>query len=74
MTPDPEDIATLRADGDLLAWVRSLTPQPATKPAVAEAEEPDQPSYHIPRRGAWPCGTAATGPTPKPCPNCQNTA
>lgn len=22
------------------------------------------------RPGAWPCGTAASGPTPKPCPDC----
>lgn len=23
------------------------------------------------RPGAWPCGTAATGPTPQPCADCQ---
>lgn len=26
-----------------------------------------------PRPGAWPCGTAATGPTPAKCPDCTTT-
>ena len=33
--------------------------------------EDDKPLYHIPRPGAWPCGTAASGPTPPPCSECQ---
>jgi hypothetical protein len=61
---DPEDVARVRADGDLLAFVRSLaTP---TKPAVPPPAEPEPepPTYVIPRKGAWPVGTAASGPTP----------
>lgn len=67
--PSAEDIAAMREDGDLLPYLLSLTGRiPAQpKPAVAK---PAKPSYHIPRPGAWPCGTAATGPTPSPCSDC----
>ncbi|WP_405944709.1 hypothetical protein [Streptomyces sp. NBC_00932] len=71
----PQVIAELREQGDLSAYIRSLTGRPPlSKPAEETELKPDQPSFHIPRRGAWPCGTAATGPTPKPCTDCQNTA
>lgn len=67
----PQDIAELRKQGDLSAYLRSLTGRPPLAAPAEDVElEPDRPSYHIPRRGAWPCGTAATGPTPKPCGDC----
>ena len=66
----PEDIAALRQDGDLESYLRSLTGAPPPKPAPAEPAAPDEPEYHIPRKGAWPCGTAPAGPTPPPCGNC----
>ena len=66
MTADPEDIAALRADGDLVAYLLSLAGGQSTKPKPAEDEQPE-PIYHIPRKGAWPCGTAPSGPTPPPC-------
>lgn len=69
MTANPDDIAALRADGDLVGYLLSLSGRTPTKPKPAEAED-EPPSYHIPRPGAWPCGTAASGPTPKPCGNC----
>ena len=69
-----EDIAEARKQGDVAALVlmaAGRTLKPSKKPADAE---PAKPSYHIPRPGAWPCGTAASGPTPKPCGNCEPTA
>ncbi|MFF5473383.1 hypothetical protein [Streptomyces achromogenes] len=68
--PDPEDIAALRADGDLTAYLISLTGRTPATPKPADAE-PEPPTYHIPRKGAWPCGTAPSGPTPAPCTDCQ---
>lgn len=65
--PTVEDIATMRAEGSLREYFQLLTGRPtpaAPKPAVAE---PTGPGYHVARPGAWPCGTAATGPTPPPC-------
>ncbi|MGQ5576722.1 hypothetical protein [Streptomyces sp. ECR3.8] len=62
-----DDIAALREQGDLKAYLLAL----AGLAQQEEGSEPDQPGYHIPRKGAWPCGTAATGPTPSPCSNCQ---
>jgi hypothetical protein len=70
----PEDIAALRKDGDLESYLRSLTGTPPPKPAPAEAAAPEEPDYVIPHRGAWPIGTAASGPTPThgkcTCPKC----
>ncbi|MEU3282999.1 hypothetical protein [Streptomyces antibioticus] len=68
-----EDIAEARKQGDVAALVlmaagRTLK-APKKKPA---ASEPAKPLYHIPRPGAWPCGTAATGPTPPPCDDCKD--
>lgn len=69
----PEDIAEMRKQGDLKAFLRSLTGRPpAHVPAQRDADPVDEePCYHIRRPGAWPCGTAATGPTPQPCADCQ---
>ncbi|WP_044385811.1 hypothetical protein [Streptomyces cyaneogriseus] len=62
----PEDLAAMRAEGDLLPYLISLTGRTPSKPKPAKAEQ-QPPGYHIRRPGAWPCGTAATGPTPPPC-------
>lgn len=67
-----EDIAEARKQGDVAALVlmaagRTLKTA-KKKPADAE---PDKPGYHIPRKGAWPCGTAPSGPTPPPCDDCK---
>lgn len=64
---DPADIVAMREQGDLKAYLLSL----AGRTATAERDtEPAKAVYHIPRKGAWPCGTAATGPTPPPCGRC----
>jgi hypothetical protein len=68
--PTVEDIAALRAQGDLHAYFLGLLGPTPTKPAPAPRAELQEPTYHIPRKGAWPCGTAASGPTPAPCDGC----
>ena len=68
--PTAEDIAAMREDGDLTDYLIALTGRSRTKPKPAEAE-PEPPAYHIPRKGAWPCGTAPSGPTPPPCTDCR---
>jgi hypothetical protein len=74
ITDDPEDIAALRADGDLVSYLLSLAGATPPKPAPAEPQEPEEPDYVIPHRGAWPIGSAASGPTPThgkcTCPRC----
>lgn len=76
MTASPEDLAALREDGDLERYLRSLAipaqPQPqGAAPADESAAEPD---YVIRHRGAWPIGSAPSGPTPTDgkctCPTC----
>ncbi|MFF1544124.1 hypothetical protein [Streptomyces sp. NPDC058291] len=62
-----EDIATMRAEGSLREYFQLLTGRPASTAPKAAASEPTDPGYHVARPGAWPCGTAATGPTPPPC-------
>lgn len=58
-----EDIAAMREQGDLKAYLLALTGRaPAPKPARLAAV-PD-PGYRIAHTGGWPLGTAATGPTP----------
>ena len=67
MTADEADIAALRKEGDLLGYIKSLTGRPPQQ----RRAEPEAPCFHIARPGAWPCGTAATGPSPGPtCPQC----
>jgi hypothetical protein len=68
MDIDSADIVAMREQGDLTAYLLSLggrSPTPSK-----QTTEPTEPSYHIPRKGAWPCGTAPSGPTPPPCPDC----
>jgi hypothetical protein len=78
MSLSPEDIAALRKDGDLESYLRSLTGAPSPKPAPAEPAAPDEPDYVIPHRGAWPIGSAPSGPTPThgrcTCPKCGQPA
>lgn len=69
MDIDSADIVAMREQGDLKAYLLSLSGRTPTEPR--SAAEPD-PTYHIPRKGAWPCGTAASGPTPPPCPQCRS--
>lgn len=71
--PEPADIAAMREQGDLEAYLRALTGRVPAQPKPVKAEQP-KPKYHIPRPGAWPCGTAASGPTPRPCDDCQSNA
>lgn len=67
---DTTDIAAMREQGDLKSFLLTLAGQTATK--SKSPVEDEKPAYHIARPGAWPCGTAATGPTPGPCcPACQ---
>ncbi|GAA2803421.1 hypothetical protein [Streptomyces showdoensis] len=74
----PEDFAEARKDGNgdltrLLLLAAGITPK-APRQRTA-SPEPEQPCYHIARPGAWPCGTAATGPMPGPsCPDCTPAA
>jgi hypothetical protein len=68
---DPADIAAMREQGDLKDFLLGLTGRAPAIPKQAEPAEDDKPLYHIPRKGAWPCGTAASGPTPPPCTDCQ---
>ena len=73
----PEDFAAARKDGQgdltrLLLLAAGLSP---SKPPKQRDAEPDAPCYHIASPGAWPCGTAATGPSPGPtCPLCTPVA
>lgn len=69
--PTVEDMAAMRADGSLREYFQFLTGRTPTKPKPADGPTDEQPSYHIPRKGAWPCGTAPSGPTPRPCNDCQ---
>lgn len=61
-----DDLAAVREEGSLVALFTALAGKQIAKPE-APVEDDDKPKYHIPRKGAWPCGTAASGPTPKPC-------
>jgi hypothetical protein len=72
VSADVADIAVMREQGDLKAYLLGLGGR--TPLAAKPTAEPDKPSYHIPRKGAWPCGTAPSGPSPKPCGNCEPTA
>ena len=69
--PTAEGIAAARAQGylkELLLEAAGITPKvPQQRDPKPAAETP---CHHIRRPGAWPCGTAATGPTPAPCSDC----
>ena len=76
MAADIEDIAAMRADGDLKDYLLSFAaaapaPKAKPKPTLTAVESP---GYRIAHVGGWPLGTAATGPTPPAdtctCPKC----
>lgn len=64
-----DDLAAIREEGSLVALFTQLAGKTLKQPEPEPADE--QPKYHIRRPGAWPCGTAATGPTPPPCGACN---
>lgn len=71
MTADEADVAAMREQGDLIDYIKSLTGRVPKQRSTEPADE--TPCYHIRRPGAWPCGTAATGPSPGPsCPDCRD--
>ncbi|MFF1709268.1 hypothetical protein [Streptomyces sp. NPDC058268] len=75
--PTAEDIAALRADGDLVNYLLALTGRaPAVEPASIAALP--EPGYQIAHTGGWPIGTTATGPTPThgrcTCAKCEQAA
>ena len=68
MAADIEDIAAMRADGDLKDYLLSFAatapaPKAKPKPTLSAVESP---GYRIAHVGGWPLGTAASGPTPPP--------
>lgn len=66
----PEDLAAVRQEGSLAELFAHLTGKPPRQPEPP-AEETG-PRYHIARPGAWPCGTASSGPSPGPrCSKCS---
>lgn len=65
-----DDLAAVREEGSLVALFTQLAGKTLPKPFAADEPEDDEPLFHIPRKGAWPCGTAPSGPTPPPCGNC----
>lgn len=68
-----EDVAELRKDPESFReYLRYITGrQVVAAPVAAPDAELEPAPYHIPRKGAWPCGTAPSGPTPAPCTDCQ---
>lgn len=75
--PTAEDIAAMRADGDLKDYLLTLAGRAPAKPAPVVAAVAD-PAYRITHTGGWPIGTAATGPTPThgrcTCAKCEQAA
>lgn len=67
-----EDLEAVIAEGSLVALFTQLAGKQIAQPEPPA--EDDKPLYHIPRKGAWPCGTAASGPTPQPCNDCPPAA
>lgn len=65
-----DDLAAVREEGSLVDLFTQLAGKTLPKPVTEDEPEAKKPSYHIPRPGAWPCGTAPSGPTPPPCGNC----
>ncbi|MEU2073597.1 hypothetical protein [Streptomyces sp. NPDC013489] len=68
--PSDEDIVEAQKQGDIKALLLAAAGITPKAPRQRQAE-PETPCYHIRRPGAWPCGTAATGPTPQPCDECR---
>lgn len=64
-----DDLAAIREEGSLVALFTQLAGQTLKPPVLNESEA--EPAYHIPHKGAWPCGTAPSGPTPPPCGTCH---
>ena len=65
-----DDLAAIRdQEGSLVALFTQLAGKPLHQ-HVADEPQDDKPKYHIPRPGAWPCGTAPSGPTPPSCGTC----
>ena len=71
--PSVEDIVAARDQGDLKALLLMAAGVTPTAPKQRQAE-PEKPCYHIRHPGAWPCGSAASGPTPPLCRECQTAA
>lgn len=67
-----DDLAAIREEGSLVALFTQLAGKTLKQLDPEPAET--KPEYHIPRKGAWPCGTASSGPTPPPCNDCQGGA
>ncbi len=63
-----DDLAAIREEGSLVALFTQLAGK--TLPPASVEPQDETPGYHIPRKGAWPCGTAPSGPTPPPCGSC----
>lgn len=78
MNQDIEDIAAMRADGDLKDYLLSLIGEAPATPKPAPVAAAPEPGYRIAHKGGWPIGTAATGPTPThgrcTCPLCEQAA
>jgi hypothetical protein len=74
MADDLDDIAALREDGDLAAYLLSLAGDAPAKPKPAPLAAAPDPGYRVAHVGGWPIGSAATGPTPAhdrcTCPKC----
>ncbi len=70
---DAADIAALRQQGDLTEFLLSLGGRGRSATPKKPPSEPAADAYTIPHRGAWPLGTAATGPSPTEhsCPQCR---
>jgi hypothetical protein len=63
-----EDLEAVITEGSLVDLFTALAGKQIAQPETPADD--DKPIYHIPRKGAWPCGTAASGPTPPPCSDC----
>ncbi|MBB1252889.1 hypothetical protein H3146_05845 [Streptomyces sp. OF3] len=65
----PDDMAAMRKQGDIGALFTALLGK--SPPPDAAGLEDERPAYHVARPGAWPCGTAPSGPSPGPtCGRC----
>lgn len=71
--PSLDDITAAREQGDLKALLLLGAGRVPSASRQRESGKPGDRCYHIARPGAWPCGSAASGPTPGPsCPNCTD--